>query len=543
MNPQVNGNLTSSDPTYSLNQSAVGFGHVQLGASSGVTLTLPFTIGGVALGSVKVLTVGTQNLDFTAGSGTTCSGTTGASTSCSVEITFLPTAPGLRKGAVVLFDNSSAPMLTIPLFGFSDSPVAALAPNTGSVISTAALATVNPYQITQDGSGNLYVGDYTGKNVTRVAAGGGSASAVSLGTPGGTAIQNLTGVALDGAGNLFIGDHQNSRILVVTPGGVVSVLTINGLSPALGFPTALAFDGAGNLYIADFTTGRVVEISTLVVAGGTASGKGTVVGTGSFSFTGSTLTGMTVDAQGTIYFAARTQNSSSIIKVTAAGVASVLAIPGNITPAISNPQGVGVDAMGNVYVVDTGHSRIVEITTAGVASVLSISGLPTPTTLSSLLFGVTVDAAGNLYIPDWANNRLVFVNVSGAPLAFASTKVGLTSTDSPKTANVTNLGNQPLLISADPTYTADFSQPTGATSQCLSSTSLASGTACNVSVQFTPQSVGSLSAGVAVTDNTLNVEGSTQQVSVSGAGTNPGTQPQSRFRPARPAPASASRSR
>ena len=41
-------------------------------------------------------------------------------------------------------------------------------------------------------------------------------------------------------------------------------------------------------------------------------------------------------------------------------------------------------------------------------------------------------------------------------------------------------------------------------------------------MQFTPQSVGSLSAGITVTDNTLNVAGSTQQLSVSGTGINPG---------------------
>ena len=125
---------------------------------------------------------------------------------------------------------------------------------------------------------------------------------------------------------------------MVTPGGVVSVLNLTGLSPALGFPVALAFDGAGNLYISDFTQGRIIRVSTLVVAGSTSSGLGVVIGTGAFSFSDSTLTGMTVDAQENIYAAARTDNSSSIIKVTTAGVASELSFPG-ITPAISNPRG------------------------------------------------------------------------------------------------------------------------------------------------------------------------------------------------------------
>ncbi len=416
---------------------------------------------------------------------------------------------------MVLFDSSQNPILTLPLYGFADSPVAALAPNTGSIISTGSQATLNPYQIALDGAENLYVGDYSGKNVAKVPAAGGSATLVNFGTPGTIAIQNLTGVALDGAGNLFVGDHQNSRILVVTPGGVVSVLSISGLSPALGFPTALAFDQAGNLYIADFTRGRVVKVSSLVVAGSAASGLASVITTGSYSFNGSTLTGMAVDPQGTIYIAARTQNSSSIIKVLPSGAASVLPTTG-LTPALNNPQGVAADAMGNIYVVDTTHNRIVRITNAGLVSPFSISGLPSPSTLGPTLFGVTIDPNGNLLIPDWTNNRLVSVNVSSAALTFANTNTGATSSDSPKTATVTNLGNQPLLFSTDPTYTAAFSNSSADTNPCTSSTSLQAGVACNVAVNFTPQTAGSLSAGIAVTDNTLNVSGSTQQVSASG---------------------------
>lgn len=517
--PPVNGSLTPSDTTYSLNKSAVGFGHVQLGSTNAVTLTLPFTTGSAGLGAVGVLTAGAQGLDFTSGVDTTCDSTTTASMSCSVEVKFLPTAPGLRRGAVVLYDASLNPILTIPLYGWADSPVAALTPSIGSVLSTGGLAASNPYQIAFDGANNLYVGDYSGKNVIKVPAGGGTASVVALGTPGSVATQNLTGVAIDGAGNLFIGDHQNSRIVVVTPGGVASVLGISGLSPALGFPTALAFDAAGNLYIADFTNGRIVEVSTLVVAGSTSSGKATVIGTGSYSFSVGTVTGMTVDAHGNIYVAARTQNSSHIIKVTAAGVASAVAIPSNITPAISNPQGVAADPMDNLYIVDTTNNRIVEITSAGVASAIGISGLTSPATLGSTLFGVTIDASGNLYISDWTNNRIVYVNVSGAALTFPSTAVGSNSTA--KTATVTNLGNQPLSFSTDPTYTADFISNTADTNLCTLSTSLLAGTLCDVSVQFAPQSVGSLSAGITVTNNTLNVAESTQQVSVSGTSFSP----------------------
>jgi DNA-binding beta-propeller fold protein YncE len=511
VDPPVNGDLTASDPTYSLNQSLVGFGHVQLGSSTPVTLTLLFTTGNVGLGAAKVLTSGVQNLDFTSGSGTTCNSTTPASALCYVQISFLPTAPGLRAGAVVLYDTSLHPILTIPLYGFADSPVEALAPDIGSVVNTGSLVLNDPFQVALDGAGNLYVGVYSTTNVTRIPAGGGSASLVSLGTPGGIAPQSITGVALDGAGNLFIGDHINSRILVVTPGGVVSVLTINQLSPAIELPTELAFDSAGNLYIADYGNGRVVKVSSLVVSGSTSSGLGTALGTGSYSFGISTLSGVAVDLRGTVYLAARTENNSSIIELTASGVASTLPIPG-ATP--SGPQGVAVDPMGNIYVVDAGNRRIVKVASTGAASVFSISGLTNPSTLSSSLFGVTVDPLGNLYISDWTNNRIVFVNVSGSALTFPSTANGATSVA--QTATVTNLGNEPLDLSANPTYTANFSENAADTNPCTSTTALLSGISCDVSVQFTPQSVGSLSAGITVTNNTLNVAGSTQQVSVSG---------------------------
>jgi hypothetical protein len=266
----------------------------------------------------------------------------------------------------------------------------------------------------------------------------------------------------------------------------------------------------------------------LFVTGSTSTGIGTVIPTGSYSFTGRTLAGLTIDPQGNIYAAAQTQNDSSIIKVTASGVVSALAIPNNITPALNNPQGVAADAMGNIYIADsivntntnTTNSRIVKITTAGVASVLSLSGQAS--SLASSVFGITVDPFGNLYIPDWNDSRLVFVNVSGAPLTFPTpTGAGTTDTaDGPQTATVTNLGNRPLAFSANPTYTADFSGNGNDTNPCTSSTSLSPGTVCDVSVNFTPQSTGSLSAGITVTNNTLNVAGSTEQVSVSGTGLN-----------------------
>ena len=125
-----------------------------------------------------------------------------------------------------------------------------------------------------------------------------------------------------------------------------------------------------------------------------------------------------------------------------------------------------------------------------------------------------MDPFGNLYIPDSGNNRILFSNVSGSALTFTAPLPGPTS--AAKTATVTNLGDLPLVFSTNPTYTPNFSNYSADQNPCTSSTSLLAGTACDVSVEFTPQSVGSLSAGITLTNDALNVAGSTQQVSVSG---------------------------
>ena len=175
-----------------------------------------------------------------------------------------------------------------------------------------------------------------------------------------------------------------------------------------------------------------------------------------------------------------------------------------------------MDAMGNVFVVDTGNTRIVRLTTAGVASALSISGMPAPSTLGSTLFGTTLDPLGNLYIPDWTNNRIVLANVSGATLAFPNTNVG--SISATRTATVANLGDLPLIFATVPSYTVNFSEDSGDENLCALGTSLAAGTLCDVAIEFTPQSAGSLSTGIVVTDNSLNLTATTQDLAVSGTG-------------------------
>jgi sugar lactone lactonase YvrE len=487
----------------------VGFGHLQYGTASGTTLTLNVTIGqAMTFSSVQAFTEGAPALDYTV-TGTTCVAGTTSNAACTVNIQFLPTAAGLRKGTMVLHVTQETPappipaatILSVPLYGFADAPLATLSPGTASAISTGDVATETPFQVTEDGAGNMYAANYEGNNVVKIPAGGGTATVVSLGEE--LTTNMVAGVALDGAGNLFICDHYGNRIIEVTPAGVASVLNITGLSTGLNLPTGLAVDAANNLYISDYGNDRIVKV--------TPSGAGSVVATPGFTPGDISVLGVAVDAAGTVYLPDSVNNR--VIKVTAAGAASLVA-PEGLTPALSAPQGVAVDGFGNLYIADAGNNRLVEVTSAGVALVMPTPGL-TPTL--GTFFALAADSSGNVLVPDFGDNRIVELNVGGASLAFPNTGVGATS--SPQTAAVTNIGDLPLVFSANPAYTANFSENSGDTNLCTSSTSLAAGEECDVSVEFTPQSVGSLSAGITLTNNNLNGTNATESVAVSGTGT------------------------
>ena len=495
--------------------SVIDFGHVTLGTSSPTVLTLPFAVdAATTLGNIKVLTSGGANLDFTLGAGNTCTaGTT--NTTCTVGVQFLPKAPGLRAGAVVLYDNSSPqlPLATIALSGFADAPVAALSPNTATVINIGTGVLNQPFQVALDGLGNIYAANNTAHNVLKVPAGGGSASVVNTGS---IVLEVVTGVAIDGAGNLFISDLLNNRIVMVTADGIPSILAISGISPGLNEPAGLALDRNGTLYISDWQNNRVVEVTSLSLAassGGTSTGSGSaLIPTGNFELGISGAMGVAVDSQGTVYLADRSDNR--IIKITAGGTQSLVTVSG--VGALNDPRGVGVDAMDNLYIADGSNNRIVAVTTAGVASVVATPGL----NLSGP-FGVTADPFGNLVIPDWDNSRLVEVSVSGAALAFPSTNIG--STNGPLTATVTNIGNEPLSIPLpgsgnNPSVSANFVLDSTSTCPGRSGSTLAIGSQCTLAVDFVPTTAGASTGSVVLTDNHLNVVNTTQSVTLSAQG-------------------------
>jgi subtilisin family serine protease len=107
------------------------------------------------------------------------------------------------------------------------------------------------------------------------------------------------------------------------------------------------------------------------------------------------------------------------------------------------------------------------------------------------------------------------ITVSPSPLAFPSQQVGTSS--SPLTVSVTNSGAVALQISAI-SITGAFSQ----TNTCLTSTGIAVGQSCQISVVFTPTSPGPQAGQLTIT---ANIAGSPQSIQLSGTGTTSVTGP------------------
>lgn len=514
-------------------QGSADFGHVQLG-SSGAVQTLKFQINGLSnVTAVGIYTQGTQNLDYTiaANSGTPC--VVGSNdVACTVNVQFTPQVAGLRRGALVLSytnDFLGEGNFTVPLFGVGDGPVAALSPGVASQVSPGSLTFVTPFQPFQtatDGAGNIYATDYANSQVLKFPAGGGSATVVNIPTLQGVGtISNPTGIAIDGAGNLFVADSGNNRIVEITPAGASEVINIIGAFSGFSNPQSLFIDGSGDLVVDDAGNNRIVDLTVAYSA--TDDNTLDIVGayvlsTGNYSISTGTATASpynystsaAFDAYDDLYVADDVNNR--VIKINRFGQSSLVDFS-SLSTGLTTPHSLTFDPMGNLYVMDAGGAagaqRIIQQFTTGTNSTLAFSG----GALGSSPNEIAVDSSGNVLAANYSttSGQLLQINVGQSSQTFATPVMQGATSASALTTTVTNLGDLDLLFSANPAYTADFSENTGDGNLCNLATSLTVGLSCDVSINFTPQSVGSLSANIAVTDNAQN-GGPPQQIAVSG---------------------------
>jgi streptogramin lyase len=494
----------------------VNFGTVAVGATGpALTLYFNFTSGGNGV-TASVLTQGAKGLDF-ADAGTGSCDTNGTSytysagNSCTVNVTFAPQYAGPRNGAVVLSDASGT-IATAYIHGVGEGPQLAFGPAAQSTLGGGFLA---PTGVAVDGSGNVYVADYSQNTVTEMPAGCASASCV---TPLGGGFGGAWGVAVGGAGNVYVANAGFNTVEEMPP-GCGSSSCVTKLGGGFDSPKGLAVDGSGSVYVADYSNDAVKEMP----AGCGSASCVTTLG-GGFD----QPVGVAVDGSGNVYVG---ESGNNAVKGMPPGCGSASCVA-TLGGGFLAPTGVAVDGDGNVYVADTNNDAVKEVPIGcGSSCVSELGYLASPE-------GVTLDGSGNLYVVSFyrPETGVTELNVTSPPsFIFAgATGIGYENIYSPRTATLRNIGNAPLVfpvpltgenpsVSTNSTNSANFTLDSSNTCpEVLASSSafeMAAGAHCELEVDFIPTTDGIITGALVLTDNNLNASPAvTQSIALSGTG-------------------------
>jgi hypothetical protein len=488
------------------------FGSVNIGSSAASTVTLTVQSAGT-LGSISVVTQGAAGLDFTnAGTGTCVVGASySAGQTCTVAVTFKPAYAGARYGAALLKDGSGDVIATGFVAGIGVGPQIAYGLKAPIAIDPIVDGDnlSRPSGVAVDGTGKLFIADYGNDRVVEVPADGSAPIAIDppVSSEYGVGLIDPAGVVVDGAGNLYISLLETNQVAEVPAGnGAPTVFdpTVNG--KALDYPCGVAVDGAGNLFIANVDVGFVVEVPA---NGGAPIAINPTVNGVALDFPVT----LALDSAGDLFIGDKFNNR--VVEVPAGGGAPIAIAPTVNGVSLYQPYGVAVDAAGDLFIADAGNNRVVEVPAGGGAPTVvntAANGLALDAPIN-----IALDAAGDLYIADSNNNRVVEVPSSRpSALSFVSTPAGSTSSDSPQTAQLQNIGNAPLTFPIpstgnNPSISANFTLDSSGASACPLMTpgssapgTLPAGASCLLPVSFQPASAGSVSGTLSLTDNNLN---------------------------------------
>jgi sugar lactone lactonase YvrE len=521
--------------------------------SAPVTVLVPLTGSGIA--ALPVLT--SQSVlqgEFSLSLGGTCvpglSLLTGQQ--CSVQVTFTPSAPGLRQGAVLILDLSGKLLGEVMLSGVGQGPLPVLDPGDINTVAgdgdwlfhgDGALATFSPIflptGVVVDAFGNLYLSDSNNNRIRRVdaltgiittVAGNGLLGFSGDGLPAILAeVSTPAGLTMDGAGNIYFADTGNHAIrridaltgIITTVAGQGGVEGYEGdggpaTSANLSFPEAVIFDLTGNMYISD-TGNNVIRVVG-------KNGKiATFAGTGVQGYNGDGIAastaelnspwGLAMAVDGSLYIADLTNNR--VRKVSPAGIISTVAGTGvgdfggdggaATAALVRAPAAIAIDPAGNLYIADSGNNRVRKvfansgnITTITGANSEQFAGDKGPAVAATMYgpYALYLDGAGDLFVADLFHNRVREIYAMHITEMYPTMRVGKTS--SPVPVPLANNGNADLQLKQFVTNNAALDP---AATTCALATTLSAGKDCILGAEFAPTVVGDPVAGSIVTDN------------------------------------------
>ncbi len=293
----------------------------------------------------------------------------------------LPTDIALTSdGNVVVADAGNH---RIRLINFGNSRVSTFAGKAqGYADGNDTLALFNtPVDVALAPNGDLIVADAGNHAIRRISpsravttVAGGGAAGFTDGTGTAARFNQPYGVVVTSTGIIYVADYGNHAIRRIDASGNVTTLAGNGTAGFLNAqgaaarfnrPIRVALDNSGNVLVSDYLN----NVLRSVDAGGNVT---TRAGSGTQGY----LEGSTAAAQ------------------------------------FNRPVGIAVDAAGNIFVSDNNNHRIRRITTGNMVETyagLGINGFnngPVATALFNTPQGIALDALGNLYVADYLNQRI-----------------------------------------------------------------------------------------------------------------------------------------
>lgn len=294
-----------------------------------------------------------------------------------------------------------------------------------------------PAGLTVDGKGNLLVADTDNHRIQKLDAGGGWSV---IGEAG--ALSYPRSVAVDKNGTVFAGDSGNFRAVKLTAGKWVDVIKNDGTKPENWNQTAIRgsvtlqpvkFDqvcfGTSGLMVLDPWYGMLCAVkpdgSTEMISAYEKyiRTQGTPMPMGVSAGRMDVPMGVCADPAGTIYVADTCNHR--IQKCSVSGEWSVIAgvspdsykcyVPewlgsGTVPGQFYLPKAVAADAVGNLYVADSGNHRI-QIFDAKSGEWTAIGKQGSGIGEFDHPSGIAVDSLGTIYISDTRNHRIVVMKV------------------------------------------------------------------------------------------------------------------------------------
>jgi hypothetical protein len=459
----------------------------------------------------------------------TCGSNLSANASCTISVTFKPTATGSRTGSLTVTDNANPTTQTVSLSGTGTAPAASLSPASLTFPPQLVGTSSSPQILTLTNTGSATL------TITSITASGAFSQTNTCGSSlasNGTCTISVTFKPTTSGtltGILTVTDNASPSTQTASLSGTGVAAPVVSLSPtSLTFSLRMVGTSSAAQTVTLKNTGKgSLTISSITVSGDFSQTNtcGSSVAAGASCTIKVTFKPTALGTRtGVLTCTDNASPTTQTVKLTGTGEGPVVSLsPTSLTFASqtvgtsSSPQRVTLKNTGNVALSITSIKISGEFSeTSTCTSSLAVNATCTVSvTFKPTAAGTTT---GTLTFTDNAYPTTQTVSLTGtgasstsvkivpASLTFAAQTVGTVS--SPQSVTLTNTGGAALSI-VGVTASAEASQ----TNDCGSS--VAVNASCTLSVTFNPAAGGTRTAAIAVTDT---AEGSPQTIALTGTG-------------------------